>query len=719
MPTVLRGEAADRSDARGVVGTIAGWRVRFTSVPPVLLRRGGFILRAALVAFLVTYLAALWLLRGDHVAGWELLGPAHGKALVHERGAVGGLVEFWRTSRHFQYWSPINSVPYGFVPGWLSSVVPWLYWAQVCNLVLALVAFLLVSLLPLHRTILWATLAASPTLLSHLIVGYPYSSGSLLYASALLLVWVSRGRRAGLALMWEGAAWLAILELSLHCYELGRTFFVVPALAAVTLSGVAWPRRVLWLAVAVGVTWSALAFGGSGVESITREPLEKLARIPGGAWFLARQLFADWSLDGPALVTLSLLCAVWIRRDRAFWRLGLLAQLGLLLLGAVQFEAVEGFLRPRRALIFLSWSAWMVAWTWQDLEHRRWKQAVVLFLIVLGQGSAVYTTLRFQRERRPELSLPYTHSQVDFLLDAELLDDARRLRQLIELGDERHFIFYGYSSFPENTTDPQAILERLYLQMPDATFRTRVVFVDRVPCRYSCVPHASEGDIPTLLAESAEPFHVHVYREHVYRGGYDRNVTGRFLGASVVQPLATPRLRRFESFVVSEYRATDVVRVDPHGGSLPDAAAPGEPGLCSWKQPEALPVRALIGKSLGEKTRGESRTFAQPLLLEPSEPVLYHFGGFVNNPETRPLRISIEAAVDDELLLLINGQTVIDLQGYRGEQPTQVSVLLPRGLNELQGYYSNLSGIGVLRLDTRLEDGRPLAWSCRASGKTP
>jgi hypothetical protein len=657
---------------------------------------------AALVGFLAAYLTAMWILRGDRVAGWELLGAAHAKVLLAEQGNFGALRELWLNSRNFQYWTPISSVLYGFVPGWLSHAFPWLYWAQVFNLVVAIGAFLLAGRLPIHAGILWAAIAASPTLLIHFIVGYPYISGALPYILALLLMFGTRLRPAGAGLVWEALGWLAVLELSFHCYEVGKTVFVVPVIGSLTLRDVSPRRRLLWMAAGGALASATVAVGGAIIGQGTSELGDKLARLPNAAGLVGRQLFVDWYIDGPALAGLGVVCSLFVRRDAAFWRLGFLAQLGFMLLGSLQFADFT-FMRPRRALLFLTWSAFLVAWAWRDLSASRGKRTIVLALLVMGQAITVYTGWRFYLDRPPRLSLPYTHSQADFVLDTPLLEDIRTIQTLIDSGDEEHFFFYGYTAFPENTTDPEAIPERLYLQLPDSEFRSRVHFVDERHCRYSCVPSVREAEARPLLRKASSPFYVHSYRVD-----YGRNPRGRFLGNSSFIPMAKLEGETFETLRVEKYRASRFVRIESEDEARAADLAT-ERGVCLWET-RASPAQMLIHGGPDRIKQGPPTVLQLPLALRPERPTAYYLEAIVDNiGETMTV---FEATFDDEFVLLINDQAILDLQHMRPQARRTVRVLLPGGRNFVQGYLVNRLGAGVLELEARGIGGEPLAWFC-------
>ena len=68
----------------------------------------------------------------------------------------------------------------------------------------------------------------------------------------------------------------------------------------------------------------------------------------------------------------------------------------------------------------------------------------------------------------------------------------------IEAG-ERLLLLYNFSCYLENITNPEGLLERLYLSLGHERFVRSVFVFGSLPCRYSCLPIRPLKDFGTLL----------------------------------------------------------------------------------------------------------------------------------------------------------------------------------------------------------------------------
>ena len=104
----------------------------------------------------------------------------------------------------------------------------------------------------------------------------------------------------------------AVTAVAFNGYESGKSFFVVPAVAALTLRDVPLVRRVVWLACALAVAWIVRSLApGTMNTALAAVPHEPLAFAAGIARLL-HAYFVDWYIDFPAL----LVAALQARSDR-------------------------------------------------------------------------------------------------------------------------------------------------------------------------------------------------------------------------------------------------------------------------------------------------------------------------------------------------------------------------------------------------------------------
>jgi hypothetical protein len=140
-------------------------------------------------------------------------------------------------------------------------------------------------------------------------------------------------------------------------------------------------------------------------------------------------------------------------------------------------------------------------------------------------------------------------------------------------------LVYNFRAYPENTTNPQALLERLYLRLGHARFVEDVHVFGNQSCRYSCLPIVRLTELPKFVDElsgldAAELARVRVVR-YTPRPGQTRFDFTREAGA-VVGALA----QRFELVPRADPALPSEFTVDglrPRGARLPAPVAPPPP----------------------------------------------------------------------------------------------------------------------------------------------
>jgi hypothetical protein len=468
---------------------------------PVATRVDRAVLPVAL-AVLAVSLAVRVAYRSYFYCGWEILGPAKGQFLLATRPFGDVVREIVWSTRHFQYWIPVSSVLYTLLPGGLGRVLPWEYWAHLLTFVTTGLAFVVLArALRLDRVTtgyLLLAVAGSPALLSHAVEGYPYANGFLPHGLALWITQSERCRRRWLLSVVLG---LLVLELSWHLYEMGRTNAAVFLAGAAFISAAPLATRLAWAALGGLQTWMVFSIEAhTTAGGVVFGVLSNTAALVGQAGYaVVDAMFLGGAMDVPILFLLGLVGLAFIRREATFFRCIYLAQfLPLVLLAMISV----GELRTRRFLL-LDWYGLMVLGLWlHDLRssERAVRQTILGFL-ALGVVLQLVNLWSFTRPgiEAGDRSLPYTVSLADFAIRPPLIRTAHQLAGAVE-GGARLVLVYDFHAYPENTTDPQALLERLYLRLGHERFVERIHVFSDLPCRYSCLPIAPLADLPAFVA---------------------------------------------------------------------------------------------------------------------------------------------------------------------------------------------------------------------------
>jgi len=443
--------------------------------------------------------------RGPYHPGWDVLGSAHGLFVLSTDPPVEALARLVRGARDFRYWNSTNSVPYTLVPGALGRLWRSESWAQWLTFALVLATFWLIlrfGEVPLRKAWLLALAwGASSALLSFSVAGYPYATGFLPHALALVIVTSPWLRARPLVSL---AAALFATELSWHLYEAGKTLIVVFVVAALLERAVPIATRAGWLLVSAVQVALLLGRRGFNVDYVLRGGSAGPETLAAAAGRTLGALFRP-EVDLPVLVPLGLVAALLLRRRRWLVLAGVTSQiLTVVLATAVEAQAI----RPRRLLTTsfycLTAVVLVVAETADSGRWRRSFRLVVLTALVsanLWQMADLWIFFRVPPAGRTH-PLPYTFSKDDYFVawgETRLAPEVARE----VAGGGSVVMLYNLSS--EVASDPPGLLERIYLETGHETFDRSVLSFGQRHCRWDCMPirplEDVERDVAVLAAE--------------------------------------------------------------------------------------------------------------------------------------------------------------------------------------------------------------------------
>ncbi len=417
--------------------------------------------------------------RGDFVPGWDVLSAAQGLWLVSTKTAADIAAWYVRFQGDTSVFWNLYVAPAVLLPGALARLVPWLYWNHVVSFTVSVVVLaLLASAFRLGWRDAWIVplaWATSPALVSQSVVGLAVVTALLPHAVA---IWtVMRLRARPFATLAMGAlVWL----LGWQGQELGRTAGLVFVVAATTGRG-GRATRCVWLAIGGALLVDAVVhpstntsfFAAVGVPTIS-QGVDVLAGV-------GRRLVAPPWIDLPTLVVVGAVATVLVRPDGWLWRLLLAAQIGLVMVLALQRDVTGVW--PRRFVVLDLYALVAVvalAADWRRAGRVAASRALVAVLSV-GALWQVADTVRFVRagfepaSGEAAFTLPFVHTTVDYQVVPQ---DVRWARQMIaDATDGRRLVLaYNFSSYEENATNPSAIPERLYLALGPERFARDVAF---------------------------------------------------------------------------------------------------------------------------------------------------------------------------------------------------------------------------------------------------
>lgn len=700
----------------------------------------------AVYALAALNIGALWAKRGPYLPGWDLFGATFGVLALNEadsfRDALGRVTAAFLAQRERLVFTGGESYVHGLLPGLLNEASPSLVWGNVvCLALVVLILAWLARRLPCRLDILWACMVASPALVSQSIVGLPHLSSTAIPFGLAIGHCLTEARsprplrRAALA---DLAVFAGITFYAFNGYESGKTFWVIPIVAALTLPDVALPRRILWgvLALAIArLTYETRAMTTvTALSAVPRDPwafLDGIARIP-------QRYLVDWWIDFPALPFAALFALVLLRRHRLFWAATLLVAAGLVSLSAFQFEG--GFLAPHRFLLLIFLCALVVAIALSEDRPAGALSRVVVGLLAVGALYTTWTTIRFVGEPRTYARrnynnervypLPYNRSGFENHLWLDRVHDAATAVDLIEGGDERHLFLYGFSVVGEDGVNPQLFVSRILLPLGYDRFVERVAFFDYEDEMFFQFPIRPVGDFPDALAETPTPFLLHV-REPEYSGA---SVVARLLNRATVTPVDVG-LIGFQSYRVSAYAAPGPIPIQPPDAATSARIAGAIPGLVDgfcvttwsqetvgysplhhWEEPIGSHLDTLL-QLAASGTRpthyaAAVRRHVLDLDLDLTPSSVAHVQAYVDNPSGGPLSARFVTTTEDEVAVVVNGQTLEEYRGLREPTRYETTGILPPGTSELRLLSHNFFESGRLTFHATGPDGAPLRWRC-------
>ena len=689
-------------------------------------KRGALSLPSLLNIYVFLFIAfnivLLWIKRDYFVSGWGLLGFAEGSWTLFHKDLVESVLEFWSNSRSYQYWNTENSVIFPVVSGILHNWKPWPFWLQLFNLLLFFsVTFWCASSLKAEKRLFYAALGASPVLLSFSIVAFPCISCVIPYAFALVILFrFESGEQAKrMSIVLELIGWVFVYELSFHCYEPGKTVAVLPFLAALSLPGIRISRRILWLVMGGLMIYGLFFHYGSTAEPRLIQLMERYGSFPSAAQVVLKGFFIEWYSDLPFLFIAGIISCFLIRENRWFWRLLIVGHILLLLMEATQ----RGFyhevgLRPRRFILMDFLSALVCAKAWCDLKSTKTKAALIL-VICAGQAFTLRSTLVFLTNPPERRALPYIHSPADFKIDRRLIRDAKRLSELAHTLNTVHFLSYGYSKYAENTTDPAALPERVLLHLGPEEYTEKIFFIDhKRRGRYTQFPMHSHDAFVEKAASLKGECYLHVYRKKVYSpmliyGHKDfESFTWRYLNRSKFTPVDFG-FEYFDSYRIEEFDRPGPVRIPELQGETEGYADAVPQGALCHSRFDYRWVWRLLKEMSKKPYEAPAAQIKVPFEIKVTSAMGFYFEGIYVNRSEEPIPVTIRAAADDGLVVLINGQTVAHYYSEVWPPPDLTSsVVLAKGVNRLQIFFTNCSSAGRIEFSSVTEDGSEVPWTC-------
>jgi hypothetical protein len=334
--------------------------------------------------------------RDGFIPGWDLMGAAEGVRLLATL-TPSELLDYYRLFHgDLALWWNVYGAPVTLLPGVLTNLQPWLYWAHVSTFACtALMAVLAARAIPSGgRAAGLLALGASPTVLSWSIAGFPYISAAWPYALALWGVLRLKGFLSSLVVA------LLACELSWHGQELGRTVFLVYAFAAMGAVRARWYVRMAWLAVAGAQATLAVMHPTANTARWSAQP-SLLALIEVVPSMLDEAVFGRRfgnPPDSPLVYALAIVAALLVRTNRWLWRCLLAAHAGMLVWLCANVSVAGGVggtaLWPRRVLLLSVLAILTIAVAVAD--RPRWRP-LLLGALLLGNVWQLRETIEWAR----------------------------------------------------------------------------------------------------------------------------------------------------------------------------------------------------------------------------------------------------------------------------------------------------------------------------------
>jgi len=432
----------------------------------------GYALRSYAILSILLSLTIRVLHRGPYYPGLDAEGAAGGLFRVATMSAS----ELWRfhwANHHSStsIWS-FNGLLFTLLPGWLASRWPSELWPHLITFLVTVLSFyLIVKALELRQEdsgIVLLGWSASSALLSHSFAGLAYVSSILPYALALWVVFRLKDR--WLASLVVG---LLVVEVSWHVQELGRTVFLVFLAAGFLVSPAPRSTRAVWLLTGSWACWLAIEHPNFNTQRFTVIPSAPWHELGSRLAALGTR-FATLQIDIPVLTLAGIVSALVVRRHRWFWRVLLLAQLGMIASIELNRNPVSfgvHWVWPRRTLLC---SFLCVAVAAAAYRERRQSVNWLAGILLVGSLWQMADTIGWAMQPLDPKgvgrvhTLPFTAS-TDYTVSPTLVDWYLQMRGHVDRGDS---IIVLCNLGP--STNPPGILERLYLHLGHEAFMERV-----------------------------------------------------------------------------------------------------------------------------------------------------------------------------------------------------------------------------------------------------
>lgn len=477
-----------------------------TSTFPRFLRHSH--LWIAILLFTASILGRV-LYRGVYFPGWDILGAAQGQYLIKTQGILGAAKHIFYDSRHYQYWAPISSWIYTLVPGGLNIIHPWELWTSLLTFILFLLILRLMFFIPKlgkqDFPLFLFSITGCSAFLSFGVVGYPFITGVLPHALAWLLIYHPKIRSRPLATFILGCL---IAELSMHCYELGRTALLVFLFNAIFDKKADKKLKLAW----IGSSSLFLFYIFYYRISVSHQTVFDYKNIFGVLPVLELTL-TQAKYDSPLLFILGLVSCFFVKRERFPLILNLFIQWFLIFVLFKSFGPEN--VRSRRFLVLEFYSLLLFLCAWKDSSNKTHLNSeltnmgkFVLTLVFLGacwQIINLYNFIRVDITLRNR-SLPFTESLADYFTKPKVPQTLSAIERQVNSG-KRLLLLYNYFSYTENTTDPDGLPERLYIRLGHQKFSEQILIFSDLKKRYSQVPIRDPKDlaeiIPSLKKENS------------------------------------------------------------------------------------------------------------------------------------------------------------------------------------------------------------------------
>ena len=690
----------------------------------------------AIYAIASVNILSLWVMRDGFVGGWELFGATFGVLALNEGSFPAGVYKIAQavlTQRHRPVFTGGESFIYGLIPGILNNLMPWLLWSQFLSLLLfVVISFWITRKLKCAPHVYWACVLASPALTSYSIVGYPYlASTTIPYALAIAYVLSERQKQRD---PWWGSfldivTFAAIAAVAFNGYESGKTFFIVPVVAALTISGISIVRRLSWLGCAGAVTWLVLAQWPMNTEaSLKAIPLDVSFLM--GVMGFARSYLIDWYIDFPALGLAAFISLFLLHQHRGFWTGLFISIIGVLSLNA--FHLNGAFLIPHRFLLLGFISALIVSVVLTQQSPRA--VPVISAILLMGIAYTSYQTVRFVLAERSDhrryynlnrvYPLPYHRAKLDWHIWRDKIRDAKTFTDRSKEGSEPHIFFYGFSIGGEDSVNPQLFVSRILLPLGYHAFTKRITFFDHFNHMYYTFPIKHLAEVSKVINALPTPFFVHIHEPEFSAASlltkyFNRSqISGSHLG-----------LVLFRSYRVDSFEPAGPIPVKGLGeqaAKIPSRElANYTKGFCltTWQKavsdfisrrhPEALSQH--FDFLLNEPgRRNVSRRLVAVADEQFDELSFGYFLAYFDNEEKRPILAKLRLHATDEVAVMINEQSIIESLGSKAAIDYYEDVLLPPGLNEIKILYHKFWNSGGMTFSTIDESGKAIPWTCNA-----